>query len=298
MSYNNECARCFDLEPSIIGQVMHYISGQFTGQDIRIELEELQKADIGRKYAKVDRRPLDPPPVVLLRVFRVHDKGKDRQWEEEISHYEELANMGIMCTVDLFPVPDSALGPSHNQSTSDTDNLQDQQLTFFPLHPYASTRPRSGFISPFTIPRGQSMLCHVPPQPLHDAVFRLQNHLVTESSKLTPALVGEKFVEPVLVDYKDKKALMFAFSDLAVQREGTFILRYRVFDIFSSVLPNMQRPIQAELYGGSFKVYSTREFPGLPASTELTKRLSKYGVRLALRDTERISNKRGRHSAQ
>ena len=27
----------------------------------------------------------------------------------------------------------------------------------------------------------------------------------------------------------------------------------------------------AELYGGSFKVYSTREFPGLEPSTELTR---------------------------
>ena len=56
-----------------------------------------------------------------------------------------------------------------------------------------------------------------------------------------------------------------------MKREGIFLLRYRTFDIFSFVSGTSKRPIQAELYGGSFKVYSTRDFPGLQASTELTK---------------------------
>ena len=60
-------------------------------------------------------------------------------------------------------------------------------------------------------------------------------------------------------------------QDLAVQREGTFIFRYRVFDIFSSVRNGAHHPILAEVFGGAFKVYSTREFPGLSPSTELTK---------------------------
>jgi len=60
-------------------------------------------------------------------------------------------------------------------------------------------------------------------------------------------------------------------QDLAVQREGTFVLRYRVFDIWSAVAGPDQHPILAECYGGTFRVYSTRDFPGLQASTELTK---------------------------
>lgn len=60
-------------------------------------------------------------------------------------------------------------------------------------------------------------------------------------------------------------------QDLAVQREGTFVLRYRVFDIWATVAGPDQHPILAECYGGTFRVYSTRDFPGLQASTELTK---------------------------
>jgi hypothetical protein len=61
------------------------------------------------------------------------------------------------------------------------------------------------------------------------------------------------------------------FQDLAVKIEGTFILRYRVFDIFSKGYNADELAVQAECYGGPFRVYSTKEFPGLQASTDLTK---------------------------
>jgi hypothetical protein len=53
--------------------------------------------------------------------------------------------------------------------------------------------------------------------------------------------------------------------------EGTFILRFRIFDILSQVGGYPDCAIQAECYGGEFRVYSTKDFPGLPASTALTK---------------------------
>jgi len=97
-----------------------------------------------------------------------------------------------------------------------------------------------------------------------------------------------------------------------VRREGVFVLRYRMFDLFSAAAGERASTL-AELYGGPFKVYSTRDFPGLEPSTDLTKVLScfsylvlrhscddifqilsKYGVRVTLRDAERKSKKRSR----
>ena len=62
--------------------------------------------------------------------------------------------------------------------------------------------------------------------------------------------------------------------------EGSFILRYRVFDIYARTYSSNDLSITAETYGGNFRVYSTKEFPGLSASTELTKvsRLHLYGL--------------------
>ena len=95
--------------------------------------------------------------------------------------------------------------------------------------------------------------------------------------------------------------------------EGTFILRYRVFDIFSKGYHSSELAVQAECYGGPFRVYSTKEFPGLHASTDLTKvtlpvyficklpsnlvpmnqQLARWGVRLNIRETERKRRKKG-----
>lgn len=93
----------------LIGRAVHFSTGQFAGQTIRMELKEIQKADLGRKsvwtpllgfvlpirvrplmvpirYARVDRRPLDPPPVVLLRIFQVHNLGSNRETEKELNY--------------------------------------------------------------------------------------------------------------------------------------------------------------------------------------------------------------------
>lgn len=208
-----------------------------------------------------------------------------------------------MCIVDLFPVPEyvyeahpsisqkSSQSSYTNRDTGSGDVHSRRSLTYFPVHPYlsldAGTQPAP--VAPFQIPRRQPVLGHLQHSEIpHDMVFRIDNHLITESSKLTPALVGEKCVEPALVDYKGKKGLVFVFGvcvsqriylsplitelqDLAVRREGVFILRYRAFDIFSGVAGSPHPPVLAELYGGAFKVYSTREFPGLEPSTELTR---------------------------
>lgn len=53
--------------------------------------------------------------------------------------------------------------------------------------------------------------------------------------------------------------------------EGTFILRYRTFDLFSKAYNSDELQVQAECYGGPFKIYSTKDFPGLAASTDLSK---------------------------
>lgn len=58
-----------------------------------------------------------------------------------------------------------------------------------------------------------------------------------------------------------------------MRQEGHFIIRYRIFNICGAQAqagpPSV--PILAECYGGAFEIFSTKTFPGLPASTDLTK---------------------------
>ncbi|PFH50901.1 hypothetical protein AMATHDRAFT_75289 [Amanita thiersii Skay4041] len=288
-------------QPKSIGVPVTFITGKFAGCAVRTELHEIQKAKLGRKYAKVDRRPLDPPPIVLLKYFITKNAGARDESGTEVEDYQTISNVGVMCSLDLFPVPGSLFDPDDtapspqlgfNPSCVLPSSSRESELTYYPLHPF-NTTPNPAEVPPFQIPRRQPMLKTITSEELpNDVIHRLHNHLVTESSKLTPALVGEKFVEPVLVDYMGKPSLMFVFGDLAVQREGTFILRYRAFDIRSTVAGPDSYPILAECYGGPFRVYSTRDFPGLQASTELTKSVARYGVRVTMRDSERKPKRR------
>ncbi|KAH9981590.1 velvet factor-domain-containing protein [Russula compacta] len=300
-----------------IGAPLNFSTGQFAGKHVRAELIELQKADLGRKYARKDRRPLDPPPVVQLKFFYSYP-GTDRP-DSEVDNYDEVNNMGLICHVDLFPVPpgDSSdvsadakrrqdqaqsspgraststlsrhptlpppppYSPQHgappaNISSAHANSISTQQQAQAQEHPYPPNQPPSN-----------------PTRPEEIVHYFNGTFPISEGSKQTDALAGTTFVQAANLDYKGNKVLMFVFADLAVKAEGNFILRYRCFDLFSRVAASDgQTPVWAECYGGPFRVYSTKEFPGLRASTDLTKHLSYFGVRLNLRETERKRRKK------
>ena len=109
----------------------------------------------------------------------------------------------------------------------------------------------------------------------------------TEADKLNRVLFGESFTHACsILDLSGKPTIFFVFSDLSVKLEGLFRPRYRFFDLHSRAgAPDV--PIMAECFGGCFAVYSTKEFPGLKRSTPLTKHLSRWGIRVNIRETER-----------
>ncbi|KAI0034778.1 velvet factor, partial [Vararia minispora EC-137] len=290
-----------------IGARLSFTSGQFNGRKVRAELIELQKADLGRKYARKDRRPLDPPPVVQLRLYYVTGEEPHEEEQEE-TDYGIIQNMGLICHVDLFPVPASAdssdamrrhdpppsAGYASSSATVSPTPYSPQANQYPYTFPAPQPPPPGGTTTapgPIHQPYGAPPVPHAPPLPA-DIVYYFKDHPIAESSKCTESLAGTTFVQAANLDYKGNKVLMFVFSDLAVKMEGNFILRYRCFDLFSKVAGQDTTPVWAECYGGAFRVYSTKEFPGLRASTDLTKHLSYFGVRLNLRETERKRRKK------
>lgn len=263
-------------------QPMPFESGHLVHDTTRAELIEIQKADLGRKYARVDRRPLDPPPVVLLKLFHCTDQGTEHEAEREITNYDEVQNVGLICTVDLFPIPGQG-SEGRDEGHSSSSGSSTPARSFDGRYGSDSLPPPS-IISAFDDDTDATEVVHY-----------VNNFPVVEGTKVTGALVGQTVVQPNIVEYQGQKALVFVFADLAVKTEGNFILRYRVFDLYASKLKRTQDTnvkMQAECYGGPFRVYSTKEFPGLQASTELTKHLARWGVRLNIRETERRRRKK------
>ena len=52
----------------------------------------------------------------------------------------------------------------------------------------------------------------MPSEEAPDIVYRLDGFPIAESSKQTTALVGATFVQPVVMEYRGKKGIMFVFA--------------------------------------------------------------------------------------
>ncbi|RPD78539.1 hypothetical protein L226DRAFT_531879 [Lentinus tigrinus ALCF2SS1-7] len=283
---------------STIGGPIYFTEGPFAGKTIRTSATELQKADVGRKYARRDKRPLDPPPVVQVRFFEVLNAGTSRQYEKEITVYDDRLTLGFLCQAELFPVGADA-GP--DGSTRDrvmTDLLATGSSTNFTSSRVgASEVPqalslRSLTIAPPYIPASGWQDPGAAIQPSNNAkiIAYYGNYPIRESSNSTAILAGAHVASPITTSHNNGRVLLFVFSDLAVQQEGTFTLRYCVFDIFSKTTVDgglsHRAPVLASCFGGVFKVWSTKTFPGLPSSTELTRRLSLLGAPVNIRSAD------------
>ncbi|KAF7360748.1 Velvet domain-containing protein [Mycena venus] len=263
---------------NLMGLPRRFDEGRFSGQTLRAELHEIQRPKYGRRFGTVDRRALDDPPVVLLRLFHVYNAGTNKQWEQEVQNYDDIPLTGLICMADLFEFPRSIRPPF---------NLQPPLSTNSNPNPYSIGTLSSNMASDrqYPIHGAESRL---PP----DTLVLIDGYPITESSRRTASLFGTKFVEPHRIGWtgNNQKQILFTFSDLAVRLEGYFILRYRFFDIFADP-HTASSPMLAECYGGPFKIYSSKEAPALKESTMLTKLLANHGVPVKVRQKARSPRK-------
>ncbi|KAI9062472.1 hypothetical protein FKP32DRAFT_791980 [Trametes sanguinea] len=337
--------------PSEVGLPVKIEGGPLLGRRIIARLQEIQKADLGRKYARKDKRPLDPPPVVLCRLFEVVDGPNGIMQELEVEPGDDVMH-GMICHLDLFPVPwtepqiiksedlprhtvNAALPPVQTGLTAvqpaiDAPSTYPPPLplsgggvgygaslpwqqrqsapppyeplpplfpTYAHMQPAPPMMPLTFFAPPPPLAHLSSSALHVQPQagiarcaqPANDpdVVGWFGDYAIRESSCCGTALGGETFTDASIVEYMGRPAAVFVFYDVAVKLEGSFVPRYRVFNVASMGETLRRAPILAECYGGQFHIYSTKDFPGLQASTELTKHLGRWGVRVNIRESPR-----------
>lgn len=129
-----------------IGLPVTFTEGQFKGRTIRAELVELQKADLGRKYARKDRRPLDPPPVVQLKLYDILRPGTAYEEHKEFESYDDIGGFGVLCHIDLFQV-----SPHEEQSTDPSEGPNKRRRKS-----HSRTRPGSSATAPLSTPTSAS----------------------------------------------------------------------------------------------------------------------------------------------
>ncbi|KAJ2081395.1 hypothetical protein H4R24_002381 [Coemansia sp. RSA 988] len=95
-----------------------------------------------------------------------------------------------------------------------------------------------------------------------------------------------------LRDMTDTQGAYFVFSDLSVRMEGSFRLRFDLFEIEGGAVYN-----RVSVTSENFFVYSPKRFPGMMESTQLSKLFAEQGLRIRIR-TEAGTKKRGKKALQ
>ncbi|KAI0779949.1 velvet factor-domain-containing protein [Fomes fomentarius] len=288
--------------PTALGGPIAFTHGPFAGKVVRVAATELQKADAGRKYARKDRRSLDPPPVVQVRFFEVHGVNA----ETEISNYDENLASGLICHVDLFPVGDYTECNGANENVRESRGMNHYlcglslpALSFAPGNIGDVTHPYS---YPWMLqPRCVSTLYQS--QASRDNIVAYYGHYpIRESTISTTILAGTLFATAVVVEQNRRRMLTFVFNDLAVRQEGHYSLRYQIFHIHSKTTDDggetYRTPVLVRCFGGVFRIWSTKTFPGLAPSTTLTKSLSLFGAAVNVRLSVRNRKRRKIHHAK
>jgi hypothetical protein len=103
-----------------------------------------------------------------------------------------------------------------------------------------------------------------------------------QQRRLMGTLVASPFVG---LDEDGSEGCFFCFPDLSCRTPGTFRLHFQlvVLDMAKMSVPGMKAPIVSTAMSEPFQVFNAKDFPGMKASTPLTKRLKEQGCLISIK---------------
>ncbi|KAI8964105.1 velvet factor-domain-containing protein [Daldinia sp. FL1419] len=101
-----------------------------------------------------------------------------------------------------------------------------------------------------------------------------------QQRRLMGTIVSSPFVG---FDENDKEGCFFCFPDLSCRTPGTFRLRFSLVVLDPNSVPGSRTPVCAIAMSDVFTVYNAKDFPGMRASTALTKRLKEQGCLISIK---------------
>lgn len=109
-----------------------------------------------------------------------------------------------------------------------------------------------------------------------------------QQRRLMGTLVASPFVGN---DENDVEGCFFCFPDLSVRTPGTYSLRFSLVNLDPARMrPGHSEPIRSTVKSDAFNVYNAKDFGGMRASTELTKRLKHQGCLISVKKGNAKSN--------
>ncbi|KAJ1733761.1 hypothetical protein LPJ61_001403 [Coemansia biformis] len=237
--------------PVIPTYVQHQTEGRLQKYDLEMAQHPVRARMCG--FGEKDRRPLDPPPVVRLRVR--NDRGEFMQCED----------------VDIwkFVVSATLWAPSSDSDRSiviNPNTLPSAVPVYQP--PVSAAAAASGSAAAAAAATVTSSI-----MPLSEPV-KVRNLVGTTVSNAY-----------LLKDHNDQLNIFFIFHDLSVRTEGRFRLKFQF-----TIIPSEEDPrafVESVTWSNIFEVFSAKTFPGMTDSTELSKAFAAQGIKITIRKSVR-----------
>lgn len=268
-------------------------------------------------FGDKDRRPITPPPCIVLKVFDEATGGEIDPSSIDAQHFVLL--------VDLWNSEgDQEVNLVRHSSTSPAVSISAATTTAYPP---PIKRPILGLLDPLQLSQyyhnigdhtTASQLAATAGMPIHGyqapqispttptnpyslhnpyvqaAMTPIQIVPTPTAGMYTRNLIGSLAVNAFkLSDDQGKPGLWFVLQDLSVRTEGNFRLRCSFVDVgiqvqdqasqLSVQLNTGKAPVLATTYSDSFQVYSAKKFPGVIESTALSKAFAAQGVKIPIR---------------
>ncbi|SCV74252.1 BQ2448_6684 [Microbotryum intermedium] len=228
--------------------------------DMRQQPVQARMAGAG---SRADRRPLDPPPIIRLRI---RQPKVDRRGRDCSSTAAAAATMPTGALVSAkSPLGARSRESSRNRpgkdmnknSQGDGDNVDDAADGNDEAVTYTSPSMTHTLFC-FASLVGAD----------HDKeLYQLSG---SRSMHVTGSVVSSLF------HLKDQSC--FVFPDLSVRTEGKFRFKMSLFEIMEDGVRYC-----TSIFTDPFQVYSSKRFPGMTKSTELSKAFAEQGLRLRIR---------------
>ncbi|EED15020.1 conserved hypothetical protein [Talaromyces stipitatus ATCC 10500] len=250
---------------------------------LRLHIRQQPVATRACSAGEKDRRTIDPPPILQLLLADFNPGSEADLAILQNSRFtvgcllylvKKSSSGGEDELIHHSRIPESPTGHRRDERSKARSTYQfDSRTTTTRSHVNEKSNPSderyvqilSGktYVSPF----------HVPYDPDPETA---PNHPSSHSHQAQTYHHHHR--RHNVIESPNPPATFFVFADLSIRTSGTYRLKFRLMDWGLAAETGVPQPILAECLSDAFEVFSSKEFPGLMASSALTWNLRKMGM--------------------
>ncbi|KAF8882847.1 velvet factor-domain-containing protein [Infundibulicybe gibba] len=221
---------------------------------VRQEPKQARMCGVG---GKADRRPIDPPPIVQLRVI------------DPSTHHTTASGRRRRGSNASAPSTPPPMSPTLPGSSGRHDSSRDSR----------DGRDVGGATQSFLQNPYYFMFASLA-KPDDDAEL---HWLKDGRTRCTTGSVVSSLYHLKDPQHNNEDAGFFVFPDLSVRTEGSYRLKLSLFEVVGSNVRHCK-----SIYSAPFYVYTAKKFPGMEESTPLSCSLADQGIKIRIRKDIRV----------